>query len=414
MDKVRIGIIGVGYRGMIHLQNLLQRDDVIIRAISDPNIDNLAKALSFIETRGEKKPNLYSELNGYKHLLDKEKLDGVIVSVPWHLYYPICKYALEKGIYVGVEAASAQTMEELYDLLETAQRFGGKCMLLENACYHRDVMAVMNMIKDGLFGELVHCRGGYEHDLRSIKFSPEMEFGAGTQSEAAWRTEHSVRRNGDLYPTHGVGPIAQLLDINRGNRFISLSSYSTKSVGLNRYVAKHQGGQHENAKRKFRLGDVVTTTLTTAKGETVVLTHNTNVARPYSLGFRVQGTDGIWIQENGNHLYLEHFGEDNIWHADSKQLLEQFDHNLWQRFGLAAAKTVRHEMDYFVLKEFVEAIQEEREPRFDIYDMVTWLSITPLSERSIEQDNAKVAFPDFTEGKWQERISFYKEPSLTY
>jgi len=265
------------------------------------------------------------------------------------------------------------------------------------------------MVRQGIFGELVHLQGGYQHDLRGIKFndgktSPGVgaEFGEKGFSEAQWRTQHSVNRNGDLYPTHGIGPIAMILNINRGNRFTELVSYSTKSRGLHDYVVKIGGENHPNAKVNFKLGDVVTTMIRTANDETILLQHDTNLPRPYSLGFRVQGTKGIWMDLNKS-IYIEGKSKKHDEWDDAATWFNQYDHPLWKKYGNDAAGAGHGGMDWFVLNAFIESVKKKTNTPQDVYDAVTWSAITPLSENSILLGGQSVTFPDFTQGQWMHR-----------
>jgi hypothetical protein len=272
-------------------------------------------------------------------------------------------------------------------------------------------MAVMNMVRQNIFGELVHLQGGYQHDLREVKFNDGkgpygggVEFGDKGFSEAQWRTQHSVVRNGDLYPTHGIGPLAMMSNINRGNRFTQLVSYSSKARGLHDYIVKKGGENHPNAKVEFKLGDVITTMLRTAKDETILLQHDTNLPRPYSIGFRVQGTNGIWMDVNKS-IYIEGKSKESHKWEDAAAWLEKYDHPLWRKYGSDAAGAGHGGMDWFVLNAFVESAKLKIPPPQDVYDAVTWSAITPLSETSIQMGGASIAFPDFTGGKWMSRVN---------
>ena len=280
------------------------------------------------------------------------------------------------------------------------------CMMLENVCYRRDVMAVLNMVRQGLFGELLHCHCGYQHDLRAIKFQPGVEFGAGATGEAVWRTEHSIRRNGDIYPTHGIGPTAHCLNVNRGNRFLTLTSTATKTRGLHEYVVANGGPDHPNAAVKFALGDIVTTVITCAGGETIVVSHDTNLPRPYSLNFRVQGTRGIWMSDNRS-VYLEGVSpEEHRWES-FEPYREHYDHPLWRRYTSESEGAGHGGMDFFVVHAFVESVKRKVPPPVDVYDAAAWSVISPLSEQSIAMGSHPVRFPDFTRGRWvTERPTF--------
>jgi predicted dehydrogenase len=278
-------------------------------------------------------------------------------------------------------------------LVNTHEETGAHLMILENVNYRRDILAVLNMVKQNVFGELLHFRGGYQHDLRFVKlndgktpYGKGAEFGDKGISESVWRTQHSLLRNADVYPTHGVGPIAAMCNINRGNRFVSLTSHATKAVGLNRYIKQVGGEDHPNAKLKFKQGDIITSTIETAQGETIIITHDCNSPRPYSLGFRVQGSNGLW-EKDGDRIHIDGQTEAHQW-DDSKKWLEKYDHPLWKKFGEHAQGAGHGGMDFFVINAFVESAKENVAPPMDAYDAAAWSAITPLSEASIENNGA--------------------------
>jgi hypothetical protein len=280
-------------------------------------------------------------------------------------------------------------------------------MIMENVCYRRDVIAVLNMVRQGLFGELLHCQGGYQHDLRHVKFNDGVqpygggvEFGKKGYSESEWRTQHSIDRNGDLYPTHGLGPVSTMLDINRGNRMVYLTSTATQSRGLHNYIVKLGGKSHPNAEVEFKLGDIVTTVIKCANGQTIMLSHDTNSPRPYSLNFRVQGTEGIWMRDNDS-IYIEgRSPKEHVWESEEGYMTE-YDHPLWKRFEEQASGSGHGGMDFFILRAFIESIKQNVPPPIDVYDAVSLSVICPLSEESISNNSASVEIPDFTRGKWK-------------
>ncbi|MFT4019610.1 MAG: gfo/Idh/MocA family oxidoreductase [Agriterribacter sp.] len=312
--------------------------------------------------------------------------------------------------YIATEVVLGITLEDHWEVVRAAEAANAHVMMLENACYRRDILAILNMVRQGLFGELVHLQAGYQHDLRGVKFNDGVtpynsgvEFGEKGFSEARWRTNHSVHRNGDLYPTHDVGPMAMMIDINRGNRFETLSSFATKSRGLHDYIIKKGGKDHPNAKQLFRLGDVVTTHIKCANGETIFLQHDTNLPRPYSLGFRVQGTNGIWMNIN-NGIFIEGVSKyDHEKWDDANTWYDKYEHPLWKRWGKEARRTGHDGIDFFVLHAFIEAAKRKTPTPMDVYDAAAWSAITPLSEASVELGNQTVEFPDFTGGKWMKR-----------
>ncbi|MDX5585636.1 MAG: Gfo/Idh/MocA family oxidoreductase [Aureibaculum sp.] len=409
-DKLKVGIIGVGLRGTNHLNNVLLRKDVLVTAICDIDPARITIALDRISKEGQKKPAVFgnNELD-YRNLLDLKEVDAVIIATPWLWHTRMAKDAMMAGKYTGLEVSAANTMEECWDLVNTHEQTGSHLMILENVNYRRDILAVLNMVKQNVFGELVHFRCGYQHDLRFVKlndgktaYGKGVEFGEKGISESAWRTQHSLLRNADVYPTHGVGPIAAMCDINRGNRFLSLTSNATKGIGLHDYIVKNGGEDHPNAKLKFKQGDVITTTVETANGETIIVTHDCNLPRPYSLGFRVQGSNGLW-EKDGNRMYIEGQSKKPHQWDDSKEWLEKYDHPLWKKYGEHAQGAGHGGMDFFVINAFVESAKLKIAPPMDAYDAAAWSAITPLSELSIENNGEPQDFPDFTRGNWIKR-----------
>jgi predicted dehydrogenase len=408
-EKLNVGLIGTGLRGTNHLENLLLRKDVNVVAICDTDPNRILIAKDLIEKAGAKPPKTFGSSDyDYRNLLEMADVDAVIIATPWLWHTRMTVDAMKAGKYAGVEVSAANTLEECWDLVNTHEQTGTHMMILENANYRRDLMAILNMVRQEVFGELVHFRCGYQHDLRHVKFNDGKtaygkgaEFGAKGISEAAWRTEHSVKRNGDVYPTHGLGPIAMMADINRGNRFVSMTSHATKAIGLHNYVVAVGGEGHPNARVKFKQGDVITSTIETSNGETIIITHDCNLPRPYSLGFRVQGANGLW-EVDGNRIYIEGSSEPHQW-DEADAWLEKYDHPLWKKFGNYAEDAGHGGMDFFVLNSFVESAKANIAPPMDAYDAAAWSAVTPLSEQSIENNGEPQDFPDFTRGLWMKR-----------
>jgi len=412
-ERLRVAMIGTGLRGQSQLQLLLHRDDVDVVALCDIEPVMLRQALAQVEKAGKPRPQVFGEngdVQAWRKLLEFKGLDAVLIVTPWEWHATMAIAAMEAKVAVGCEVVAGITLQDHWDVLRTQQRTGTPYMLLENVCYRRDVMAVLQMVRAGLFGELVHLQGGYQHDLRAVKFNsgdPARPYGGGAEfgdkgwSEARWRTGHSVRRNGELYPSHGIGPCAMYTNIHRGNRFTHINSFATKARGLHEYVEAQGGKQHPNAKVRFALGDVVTTTLACENGETIILQHDTSLPRPYSLGFRVQGTKGLWMDVNKS-VHVEGISPPHQWEPFAKYGA-QFDHPLWKKYAAAAEGAGHGGMDFFVIHAFVEALKADAPMPIDIYDAVAWSAITPLSEQSIAEGFRTLAFPDFTEGQWKTR-----------
>ena len=408
-EKLNIGLIGVGLRGTAHLKNLLNRDDIKVVAICDIDPKRIEIAQAIFESSGLEKPKVFGKNDyDYRNLLELKEIDAVIIATPWAWHVPMSVDAMKAGKYAGVEVSAATTMEGCWELVETHEATGSHLMILENVNYRRDVMAVLAMVREGVFGELVHFRCGYQHDLREVKFNNGkqaygggVEFGEKAISEARWRTDYSLKMNADVYPTHGLGPVAVMADINRGNRFVSLSSFATKAIGLHNHIVSVGGPDHPNADLVFKQGDVITTTIRTAREETIIITHDCNLPRPYSLGFRVQGSKGIW-EVDGNRIYIEGQSPDHRWEV-ADNWLTKYEHPLWRKYGEYASGSGHGGMDFFVLHAFVESAKRGAAPPLDVYDAAAWSAVTPLSAQSIAEGGAPQEFPDFTRGAWQNR-----------
>ncbi|MEM9919089.1 MAG: Gfo/Idh/MocA family oxidoreductase [Bacteroidota bacterium] len=410
-SRINIGIIGSGLRGQSHIHLLLNRTDCDVTAICDIDEQMIQHTKAIFTKKNKPMPKVYGTgERDYLRLLADSNVDAVIIATPWRWHSEMAIEAMKAGKYTGVEVCGGFSLDECWQLVNTYEATKTPLFFLENVCYRRDVLAVLNMVRQNLFGEVIHLEGGYQHDLRHVKFNSGkepygggVEFGDKGYSESRWRTQHSIHRNGDLYPTHGLGPVAQYININRGNRLLQLTATASKARGLHDYILQHEkgGAQHPNAKIKFKLGDVVTTVIKCNNGESILLSHDTNLPRPYSLGFRVQGTQGIWMAVNKS-IYLEGQSPSHRW-EEAKPYLEKYDHPLWKRWEQKAVGAGHGGMDFFLINAFVECAKAKLAPPFDVYDAATWLAVTPLSEQSIAAGGQPMAFPDFTRGRWMNK-----------
>ncbi|GIP37130.1 alpha-N-acetylgalactosaminidase [Paenibacillus sp. J31TS4] len=389
-QQVRLAVIGLGGRGRSLLGNLLEMEDVQIAAVCDLYEDRRQLGSDQVEASVGRKPAVYAD---YKELLAREQLDGVVIASSWSSHSEIALASMKAGIYTAVEAGGAASVEECWELVRTSEETGMPCMMLENCCYGREEMALLHMIRQGLFGELIHCQGGYEHDLRE-----EVAMGLDKRH---YRVHHYLHRDGEIYPTHGIGPIAKYLNINRGNRFVALTSMSSKARGLKEWIAANLDASHPLADKEFAQGDIVTTMLKTSKGETVLLVHDTTLPRPYSRNGRVQGTKGIWLEDNKS-IHLMGQSPEHQWESFDGYLTKH-EHPLWEEYIRLGVRGGHGGMDYLVLRAFVESVAAQTTPPIDVYDTAVWMAVTALSEQSIAQGSQPVAFPDFTNGKWTHR-----------
>ncbi|MEK6547071.1 MAG: Gfo/Idh/MocA family oxidoreductase [Bacteroidota bacterium] len=406
--KVRLGFIGVGLRGRNHLEMALYREDVEIVAICDIDPAAILIAQKMLTDKGRKPAVAYQQGDhDFENLAKRADIDGVVIATPWEWHVPMALEVMKQGKYAGLEVSATVTLQESWDLVNMFEKTGSHCMILENVCYRRDVLATLNMVRQGMFGSLSHVQCGYQHDLREVKFNDGkqaygggVEFGSKGFSEAKWRTQHSIDRNGDLYPTHGLGPVAEMLNINRGNQFAYLTSMASPAMGLHDYIEGKGGKDHPNTKVNFKCGDIVQTMIKCQNGETILITHDTNLPRPYSLGFRVQGTKGLWMEDNKS-IYLEGVSAKAHRWEDFKPYQEQYDHPLWKTHAVDAENAGHGGIDYFVLRAFIESVKAKVAPPMDVYDAAAWSAISPLSEESIAKGSSPIQIPDFTRGKWK-------------
>lgn len=406
---VKLGYIGVGLRGRTHIREGLLRDDVEIVAICDIQESSLKICREQFIKAGKKLPKEYTgSLDAYKKLLERKDIDGVIISTPWKFHRDQAVDAMKAGKYVGCEVLAGLTVDEHWDVVNVSEQTKMPYMTLENVCYRRDVLAVLNMVRQGVFGELVHLEGGYQHDLRDVLFNDGKHFyGHGVEfgpdksiGEAQWRTQYNIDVDGDIYPTHGLGPLMNYADINRGNRLVNMVSFSSKARGLADYVNKKSQG-HPNSKINYKNGDIVTTQINCANGETMLITHDTHLPRPYSIGFRVQGTNGLWM-DVAESIHIEGISKPHKWDP-IKEWIAKYDHPLWKKYEKEAVGAGHGGMDWFVFNAFVQSVKQKRQTPIDVYDSVTMSVILPLSVKSIAEGNTVQEIPDFTRGKWKSR-----------
>lgn len=394
MEKVRIGFVGVGGMGMDHVQNLLKIQGAEIVAVCDIVEEKVIKVQDLVEKAGFKRPDGYSKgENDWQRLCEANDIDIVYNATPWKWHVPISVSAMKNGKHAVTEVPAAISIEDCWQLVETSENTGKYCIMMENCNYDKVEMLILNMVKMGLFGEMVHAECGYLHDLREVKHD--------LKGEGLWRRDYSMTNNGDLYPTHGLGPVMQCFDINRGNYFDTIASFGSKTRGLHEYAIEKFGPDSPQAREKFKLSDVVTTIITTMNKETIVITHDTSLPRPYSRNILVQGTKGIIRKYPDPKIYIEGLSKtDDRWEPID-EYLAQYQHPVWKELESASAGAGHGGMDFIEDFRLINSLLKGAEPDMDVYDAVVMSAVRMLSEQSIEKGNQPQKFPDFTRGNWK-------------
>ena len=396
IPNVRIGFVGVGGMGSVHVRNLLAvgkaSPGVEIRAVCDIRPEHAERARGWIREAGGPDPTLYTRgERDFERMCAEEDLDLVFTATPWRFHVPVCLAAMENGKHAATEVPAATTLEECWALVETAERTGRHCVMMENCNYGRFEMLVFHLVRQGVFGEILHAEGGYLHDLRGVKFSD--------RGEGLWRRAHSRARNANLYPTHGLGPVANCMDIGRGDRFDYLVSMSGPSRGLQDYAREHFPESAPERAERFVLGDVNLSLIRTALGRTITVVHDTNLPRPYSRIHLVQGTRGLF-HGYPNRIYVEGRSESHRW-DDAETWLDEYEHPLWKNVAAPGEELGHGRMDYLEDYRLIRCLQEGLPTEMNVYDAAALSAVTELSEQSVADRSRPRDFPDFTRGGWQ-------------
>jgi Oxidoreductase family, NAD-binding Rossmann fold len=392
LDRVRMGFVGVGGMGSHHLLNcFLKIDGVDILAICDIKEDRVKAAQDALEKAGRPRPAAYGKsTTDFVRMCESEPLDLVFTATPWEWHVPVCVAAMKNGKHAATEVPAALTVEECWQLVETAEKTARHCVMMENCCYDRPEMMVLHMLRRGVLGEPVHAEVGYQHDLRGVKFDEN--------GEGWWRRPHSSKRDANLYPTHGLGPAAQAMDINRGDRFDYLVSMSGPSRGLQEF----QKTLKENDPRRtetYKLGDVNLSMIKTKLGRTIYLVHDTNLPRPYERFNLFQGTRGLY-RGFPPRFHIEGRSEGHGWTPLDK-FAEEFDHPLWKSAAVKKAAGGHGGMDFLEDYRLIQCLRSGEPTDMNVYDAAALSCVTELTERSNAARSAAQDFPDFTRGGWK-------------
>ena len=398
MKQFKTGVIGLGCRGAWWVEALLSDLAYVeITGLCDLYEDRIEAAKEALVKKGRPAPAVLT--TDYKALIDAPEVEVVLVFSAWANHADAALAAMWAGKPVAIEVGGAYSLEDCWALVKTQEQSGTPFMLLENCCYGEYELMALNMVRHGLFGDVVHCEGGYLHDLRD-------EISRGNENRH-YRFREYQNDNKENYPTHEIGPIAKIMKINRGNRFVSLVSAASRAAGLHAYIMDHEELREKYADTVFRQGDIVKTLITCADGSTVAITLDTTLPRYYSRGLCVRGTKGFY-EEATQSVFLD--GQDYgraEWNwapqfGNRAQYLEQWEHPIWKRYKGDGVKEQGHGgMDYLVMDAFFEALDRGLPMPIDVCDAAVWMAISVLSAQSIAAGSVALPFPDFTEGRWE-------------
>ncbi len=392
IETVRVGYVGIGLQGGGHVRNLLRIAGCRVTAVCDIRPERTDWATKVITEAGQPVPTVYSRgERDFERLCADANVDLVYTATPWEWHVPVMLAAMKNGKHAATEVPAAMTLDDCWALVEAAEKNRRHCIMMENCNYDRMEMMVFNMVRQGLFGELLHAEGGYLHDLRGIKFE--------NRNEGLWRRAWSMKLDGNLYPTHGLGPIANCLDINRGDRFEYLVSMSSPSRGLQDWAASHFPADAPERREKYVLGDVNTSLIKTARGRSIMVQHCTNLPRPYSRIHLVQGSKGLF-QGYPNRAYIEGRGKNDAW-VEASALLAEFEHPLWKEIAEQAKGAGHGGMDFIEDYRLIKCLREGKPTDMTVYDAAALSAVVEASARSVARRGQPVEVPDFTRGRWR-------------
>lgn len=397
LDVVRVGIIGMGGRGNGAVSRLNAIEGTDIKAICDVEEDAITSALNRID----RLPNFnhdvdtyYGQDDSWKELCDRDDIDLIIVTTPWHLHTPMCVYGMESGKHVATEIPAAQTLEECWQLVETSERTRKHCLQMTNVTYSFFEMVTLNMARAGWFGDIVHGDGAYIHQLISNNFSQ-------TGYHDMWRLEENSKRNGNLYPHHGLGTIAQIMNINSGDRMDYMVSVSSNDFMMNNHVkelASEDPFYEKYVDRDYR-GNMNTSVIKTQKGRTIMLQHDVTSPRPYSRIHQVSGTKGI-----ARTYPTPQISDSHQWFSEEEfaRVEAEYTPEITKRVGEMAQQVGGHGgMDALLMWRLIDCLRHGIALDMNVYDAATWSAVVPLSEHSVANRGLPVDFPDFTGGSWE-------------
>lgn len=397
IPTVRVAFIGLGIRGYEAVRRFMYLEGIEVVAICDINTEFINRTQQLLAANNRPPALEFSGVEDWKKVCELENVDLIYNCTHWALHAPIAVYAMEQGKHVAVEVPAAMTIQECWDLVDTAERTRRHCMMLENCCYDFFEMATLNMAQQGLLGEIVHVEGAYIHDLRELNFKSAEEGGY----QGMWRLEYNAENKANLYPTHGLGPICQALNIHRGDKMNYLVSMSSDQFGMTEYAKNKFGEESDFAKRKYEKGDMNTTIIKTEKGKTIMVQHDVTSPRPYNRIHMLSGTKGFVQKYPVKGIALEPDGHHFLSKEEMDKLLKEYEHPIVTEVGEKAKKVGGHGgMDFIMDYRLIYCLQNGLPLDQDVYDAAEWSSLVELTEISVRNGSVPVEIPDFTRGDW--------------
>lgn len=406
IDTVRIAFIGLGMRGTGAVYRYTFMEGVEIKALCDVVPEAVARSQKILSDKGFPKADEYTGEEDWKAICERDDIDLIYVCTHWKLHTPIAVYAMEQGKHVALEVPAALTIDECWQLVNTAEKTQRHCMQLENCNYDFFEMATLNMAQQGLFGEIVHGEGAYIHDLRWLNFDDT------TGYWNMWRLEHMENRNANLYPTHGFGPICHVMNIHRGDKLDYLVSLSSDQFGMTAYAKDKFGEDSDYANRTYKKGDMNTTLIKTQKGKSILIQHDVTSPRPYSRKHMISGTKGFAQKWPRKGLAFEPNAHHFLSEEKMDSVLNTYEHPFSKEIGEKARKVGGHGgMDFIMDYRLIHCLRNGLPLDQDVYDAAEWSAIIELSEKSLEHQSASVKIPDFTRGSWKklDKVTYYNK-----
>jgi len=402
IDTVRVGFVGLGMRGSDAVRRFTHIEGVRIAALCDYEADRVEASSRFLREAGLPPAACYSGEEGYKALCANPDIDLVYVATDWHHHFLVAKCAIEHGKHAAVEVPSAMTLTECWALVNLVEQRRRHCVILENCCYDEFELNTLHMAQQGLFGEIVRVQGAYIHTLDEYWMQYWKQ---GPEDRLGWRLRWNRDYAGDVYPTHGLGPVAQLLDIHRGDRMATLTAMATASF-RGRELAEQYGGE---PCPDFKNGDHTTTLIRTVKGKVIEIQHNVMTPQPYSRLYQLTGTRGFANKypTEGYYLYDGTYSHRFLTDSARAALEARYRSPLLAEYAEKAHRVGGHGgMDYTMDARLIYCLRNGLPTDMDVYDLAEWCSLAELGALSLEHGSAPVEFPDFTRGHWQDLKGF--------